>query len=249
MTVTASIALIAVLSYAFLNAVGPSLNGERLMATIIDQLSSTYQNSTFWSNANSAFHENGWTMYYYAGSTLSDNIDFYRSLPQRGFRIIILRAHTALQKETGTLAIFTSEEWDDGKASTAYLTDAMNDRIARVRVTVNSTAYFGITPNFISAMNGDFRNTIIIMMGCDGLTNTKMAEAFINKGAKAYIGWTGPVSSDHTDAATQRLLEHLIFQNQNISTAINETLAEVGDDPVYESTLSYYPFEVSEYRV
>jgi hypothetical protein len=79
------------------------------------------------------------------------------------------------------------------------------------------------------------------MMGCDGLTNTKMAEAFIERGAMAYIGWTGPVSADHTDTATQQLMKHLISENKTIATAITETLNEVGKDPAYGSTMSYYP--------
>jgi hypothetical protein len=188
-------------------------------------------------------------MYYYAGSLSSVDVTFYRLLPQQAFKIIIIRSHTAMQNSTGTLAIFTSEQWDDEKVSATYLTDALNDRIARVRVTPNSTAYFGITPNFVKAMNGNFQDAIIIMMGCQSLTNTKMAEAFIEKGAKAYIGWTGLVSADHTDAATQQLLKHLIVEKKTIATAITEVLTEVGEDPTYGSTMSFYPTQAGEYRL
>jgi hypothetical protein len=173
---------------------------------------------------------------------------FYRSLPQRTFNIVVIRSHTAMESSTGTLAIFTSEQWDYEKASTTYLADALNDRIARVRVTLNSTAYFGVTPNFIKAMNGNFQDAIIVMMGCESLANSNMAEAFIEKGAKAYIGWTGLVSADHTDAATQQLLKHLITEKKTIATAVTEISTEVGNDPTYGSTMSYYPPQAGEYK-
>lgn len=241
---------LTILVYVGLSVRQSSLDqGETVKAAVIDQLGPSHPNDTFRFTANSMFHGNGWLMYYYAGSLSFNDLTFCRSLPELGFKIIIMRAHTAMENSTGTLAIFTSEQWDDEKASTTYLTDALNDRIARVRVTPNSTAYFGITPNFVKAMNGNFQDAIIIMMGCESLANTKMAEAFIEKGARAYIGWTGLVSADHTDAATQQLLKHLITEKKTIATAIAETFAEVGDDLTYGSAMSYYPTQVGGYRL
>jgi hypothetical protein len=240
----------SIVAYALITKNTPNpFHPQTLKAAIIDQLSLTYPNNTFWQTANTLFYNAGWRMYYYAGGALSDTVDFYRNLPQQGFKIIILRVHTALNPETGTLAIFTSEEWDDTKATTTYLTDILNDRLAKVAITENATPYFGLTPNFIKAMNGNFQNAIIIAMGCDTLTNTKMAQAFIEKGAKAYIGWTGPVSAPHTDTATQQLLTHLITEQKTINQAIQETINEVGEDPTYKSTLSYYPTEAANQKI
>lgn len=241
----------SVVAYALITKNTPTnpFQPQTLKAAIIDQLSLTYPNNTFWQTANTLFYNAGWRMYYYAGGAISDTVDFYRNLPQQGFKIIILRVHTALNPETGTLALFTSEKWDDAKATTTYLTDILNDRLAKVSITENSTAYFGLTPNFIETMNGNFQDVIIIAMGCDTLTNTKMAQAFTEKGAKAYIGWTGPVSAPHTDAATQQLLTHLITEQKTIAQAIQETINEVGTDPTYKSTLSYYPIEAANQKI
>jgi hypothetical protein len=227
--------------YVALNVGQPSSHLEGSTGVLIDQLSSSYPNSTFWLTINSLFHESGLQLTYYQGSEFSDTVEFYKTLPQRGFRIIILRAHTAMDPETQTLALFTSEVWDNNKASTTYLADALTSRIARVRVTENSTPYFGITPDFVRAMSGNFQGAIIVMMGCDGLKNSKMAQAFIEKGAKAYVGWNGPVSTDHTDTATQLLLTRLITEKENIGNAVAETMNEVGKDPTYESIMVYYP--------
>jgi hypothetical protein len=247
-----AVAIVSAL-YSFSKRGQPDSNPTELSsAAIIDQLSSSFPNSTFWNTANIMFRENAWSMHYYSGGISVDTVNFYRSLPQYGFKIIILRVHAALNPETGTLAIFTGEEWDDRKVWTDYLSDfdplnPSNNRLAKVRITENSTAYFGITPNFVKAMKGNFQNTTIIMMGCDGLTNTRMAEAFIEKGARAYVAWTGPISAGHTDTATQNLLEHLITENRTIAMAVAETIGEVGKDPAYGSILSYYPSEAGEY--
>ena len=45
------------------------------------------------------------------------------------------------------------------------------------------------------------------MMGCDGLRSQVTAEAFLDKGASAFVSWSTRVSADHTDGATRRLLE------------------------------------------
>jgi hypothetical protein len=196
------------------------------------------------------FNQSGWRMYYYGAA--SDSVNFYRTLPERGFKIIILRVHAALNPETGTLALFTSEKWDDLKATTDYITDfdmvnPLNNKLAKVRLNETSQEYFGLTPSFVKGMQGDFHDAVIIMMGCDTLANTKMAQAFIQKGAKAYIGWTGPVSAPHTDSAAQQLLKHLVSEEKNIGTAVKETLDEVGNDPDFGSTISYYPLEADQY--
>jgi hypothetical protein len=64
-------------------------------------------------------------------------------------------------------------------------------------------------------MNDKFQNTAIIMIGCEGLNNTKTAEALIKRGAKVYIGWNGDVSASHRNKATTQLLTHLT-QNQTV---------------------------------
>jgi hypothetical protein len=240
------------IAYAVLNT-GPLATDQKInsKAAIIDQLMWSFPNTTFWFSANDMFNQSGWAMYYYGAA--SDTVDFYRTLPEKGFKIIILRVHAALNPGTGTLAFFTSEKWDDLKATTDYITDfdlvnPLNNKLAKVRLNETSEAYFGLTPNFVKDMDGDFQDSIIIMMGCDSLANTKMAQAFIQKGAKAYVGWTGPVSAQHTDTATQQLLKHLVSEKKTLGTAVAETLSEVGNDPDFGSTIAYYPQEAEQYK-
>jgi hypothetical protein len=147
---------------------------------IIQSLSAP--NQTFIQTATNTLEKAGYTVDYYPSEEV--NVELYRSLPTRGYDLIVLRVHSALKNASDPpLCLFTSQPY-----SNEYLLEQLTDRIGRVSFIVDKPPfYFGILPNFIrSSMNGRFENTIIIMMGCNGLTFTKMAEALIEKGAKAY---------------------------------------------------------------
>lgn len=233
------LALVCVYIYLFQDSDFSS--GEGIEVAIIDQLSITCPNTTFWHTARSIFKEEGLRTFYVQGGF--DTVDFYRRLPRRGFQFIILRAHSAVSLESGDLVLFTNEEWSNSKASTTYLADIMADRLAMVRVEEGSQEYFGILPNFVRAMSGNFGDTIIVMMGCDTLVNPSMAEAFIQKGAKLCIGWTGPVSTEHTDVSIIHLLKHLITEKETVWEAVSKTMEEVGEDPDWGGSLAWYPPE------
>ena len=126
-------------------------------------------------------------------------------------------------------------------STTSYVWEQLNDHVWMVsNHEGNPPLYFGISPSFVkSCMNGKFSETVVIAMGCDTLKFSDMAEAFIEKGAKAYIGWTGPVSASHTDQAIARFLRHLIIEKLTIKKAVTETRNEVDPDPESGSILRY----------
>ena len=114
----------------------------------------------------------------------------------------------------------------------------------------NHPVYFAITPEFVkSSMEGRFDNTVIIMMGCEGLVYTPMAEAFIGRGTLAYIGWNDVVTIDYVDNATLHLLKCLIAEKKTIWDAVWDTREEIGPDPSYSANLVFYPVEVRGYTV
>jgi len=165
-----------------------------------------------------------------------------------------LRAHSALVKSSiPPLGLYTSEI-----NSTTKYTKEQDTRQLRVGslpydVFKDNRTYFAVTPEFITrSMKGRFDNTIIIMMGCHGmrfylggnLRYRDMADAFIEKGAKVYISWSGSVLGAHTDKATTRLLQNLIAKRQTIGEAVVNTNKEVGFDPRHRSLLDFWPYEV-----
>jgi len=81
------------------------------------------------------------------------------------------------------------------------------------------------------------------MMGCDGLATETIAEALVERGAKAVVSWNGLVSAEHTDAAAEQLLRYLVTEKLTLGEAVEKTAADVGPDPVYGSVLRLYPPE------
>ncbi len=211
-------------------------------AAIVDQLSLTQPNPEFVSSARSLLAEAGYLVDYFAGEQVT--VDLYRSLPQRDYDMIILRVHAGIttevdassgeRTETEYVSLFTGEPHTPGK----YPDEELN-RLGRARYYEDADPLFGIGPDFITdSMEGRFDDTLIIMMGCDGLRSQRTAQAFLDKGAQAFVSWTQPVSASHTDATTQRLLERLLIEGQPTSEAVRQTAAEVGPDPAYEGCRS-----------
>jgi len=238
---------IIILSIAFICSLQHSPTNQttnqtfQLKAAIVDQGSlspAAGPNPVFIEIATNILEQAGYIVDYYPSEEV--NVEFYRNLPTRGYGLIILRVHSALFEEgQPPVALFSSEIYSEDK----YVYEQLTEQISIARFTRHEEQkYFGVAPRFVkSSMNGRFQNTTIIMMGCNGLTYTYMAQAFIEKGAKVYISWNGSVSASHTDQATTQLLKHLITEKQTIKQAVTETMNEVGPDPESGSVLRDYP--------
>lgn len=223
-------------------------------AAIVDQLSLTFPNQTFIATASAILKQAGYTVDYYPGERVT--VEFYRNLPTRGYDVVILRVHslgvhssaTEVYETERPVALFTSESY----STTKYVYEQLTDQLVEVafsREEVNQGC-FGITPRFVArSMNGRFQNTVVIMMGCEGLDNPLMAKAFVEKGVRVYTGWLQPVSASHTDSATTQLLQHLFTERLTLEQAFRETFKEVGLDPTYRSLLTFYPLELGEQTV
>jgi len=205
----------------------------QLQAGIIDQAVIVEGfNPDFANPVTNILEEAGYIVDYYKGEEVT--VEFYKNLPKYGYSIIIIRTHS---RPTG---ICTGEQYE----KTKHVSEQLNGQLIQIFVTTES--YFGITATFVeNSMRGKFRNSTILMMGCDGLSETTMAEAFVERGAKVYIGWRQSVLANHTDLTTELLLKHLITERKTIEQAVTETMKEVGLYPV----LAYYPPEAEEMTV
>lgn len=220
-------------------------------AAIIDHLSLSQPNPTFVENTTAILEEAGYDVHYCKGEEVT--VDFYRNLPSQGFSLIIFRVHstgasTVEEVKLDWIVFFTSEPYSNLKYLYPEQTNA--ELVYVMFEAEGSPKYFGITPLFVkNRMNGNFNETAIIMMGCDGLKYYSMAEAFEQRGARVYIGWTGPIMADHTDTATIYLLKHLLLERITIAEAIIETREEVGPDPIFESQIMFYPITCTQYKI
>jgi hypothetical protein len=214
----------------------------RPRAAIVDHLSLTEPDPAFTEAATDLLEQAGYAVDYFPGEEVT--VEFYRQLPTWGHELIILRVHSAQgrvgDQPANWVTLFTVDPYDQ----TSYRSDQTKQRLSKVSYFKGGPAYFGVMPSFIkSSAKGDFQGATIIIMGCDGLATDSMAEAFVEKGAKAVVAWDGLVSSEHTDTATERLLQHLLIDGLTLQQAVSQTMAEVGPDPSNDSVLRLYPPE------
>jgi len=219
-------------------------------AAIVDHLSLTYPNQTFIETATTILEQAGYQVDYYPGEQVT--VEFYRNIPTHNYGLIILRVHSTAAQETESgmaetsVTLFTSKIY----SQTEYVYEQLTDQIVPVTYKSRETYYFGIKPEFITrSMKERFQDTIIVMMGCEGLRNTIMARTFIDKGAKVYISWNGAVLASYTDQATTHLLQHFLIEKRTLKEAVQQTFKDVGADPAYNSLLIYYPLEAGNYTI
>lgn len=207
-----------------------------LKAAIVDQLGKEFPNQDFTEDGYAAniLERDGFNVSYHRSETI--NVAFYKELAKYNYGIILLRSHSATREDKTIVDFFTCEGYNANK----YHFEQDNDRLTKGYYSWKPDEYyFAIAPKFIENLEGFFPKSIVIAMGCYSMseTYTEMAEAFIKKGATAYIGWTGPVQPSHTDNETVRLLRKLLIENELLRKAVDS----VESDPDWGSRMEYYP--------
>ncbi|MEM3641345.1 MAG: hypothetical protein QXH37_05450 [Candidatus Bathyarchaeia archaeon] len=238
-----SIIIIGLLFYQF--SMHNSETEFPLEAAIIDQigenLPSSPESARWFNETVTQILENaGFNVSYHKSESIT--VDFYKGLAKYGYGIIVLRAHAAMRKGETEIDFFTSEKFREH----SYVDERNNGLITVGSYSWTTDEFFTITPKFIESLEGSFPNSIIVAMGCHSLNQscTEMAQAFINKGAKAYIGWTSDVSMSHSDNSTVCFLRYLLEENMTVKDAIGK----ITRDPLYLGRLSYYPSEIGDYQ-
>jgi len=246
-TIAIAIVIAVFFAYSLFHSSNPTSDGQIYSnkAALVDQLSISERtsNETFRQECLSILGACGFDVTYYPGEDVT--VDFFRTLPTRDYSLIVFRVHAAVIKDTTWVGMFTSELYNESK----YTDWLRSNHLAFAKIFEGNETYFGITPLFVQYIDGKmigrFKNTTIIMMGCDGLKYTTMAEAFRSRGAKVYISWNGTVSVSHTDQSTILLLQNLLDKKETIKTAVEG----ISPDPKFEGKLDYYPDNAWDYVV
>jgi len=240
----------------------PNTSTETPKAAIIDQLYSLQPNQAFISDATKKLEDYGIEVDIYRGDDVT--VDFYKKLPSYNYALIVFRAHSAvhgyemvsLQPRSGSLSgegetikrtcLFTNERYSQMK----HVAEQLSDQLAIARIDENHPLVFGIGDKFVTqSMEGEFDNTVIIMMGCSCLYLDDLAQAFINKGASTYLGWNATVDLDYVDKATAYLIGQLCVEKVTIGKAVTSTMNVIGPDPKHKARLKYYPSQSGSHTV
>lgn len=192
-----------------------------LKAAIVDQLEEHFQNATFKETVTRILTDAGFNVTYYESKAVS--IGFYEELAKQNYGIIILRAHSALRNDSSTVDLFTSERFSNQSYQQMWSKGFLSEGKYLFEPDSSNT-YFAVTSKFIENLDGRFPRSIVIAMGCWSLKlgTDQLAQAFIDKGAEAYIGWSNLVLPKDTDQETATLLEKLVQQDKPLGLAVSE---------------------------
>ncbi len=176
------------------------------------------------------------------------SVDLYRRLPSLGYRLIILRVHTAAYYRDGRpvhVALGTGEPFVPHR----YVELQLSRKIGALVLLTSDDRYFAVPPEFIeSEMEGDFGGAIIVIAGCKGLVTNVTARALVDRGASVVIGWDEDVSAHHTDRATVMLVR-LLAEGRTVEEAVSEVMRVLGPDPQYGARLRWYPQSAGDVRL
>jgi hypothetical protein len=151
------------------------------------------------------------------------------------YRVVVLRVHSTCND--GMVWFFTGERYSPDK----YVLEQLADEVHKAKPSLEAEYVFAVGSDFVRHFMDRFSGALVVLMGCDGLTGTDLAEAFMKEGASAYVSWDGPVSLKHTDEAFLCLLEAMTVQRLTLGEAVGYTNDLVGADPDYNSTIAFYP--------
>jgi hypothetical protein len=214
--------------------------GSLAKAAIVDHLSISMPNPAFVKECTDILRGAGFGVDYYKGEQVT--VEFYRNLPTLGYKLIVLRVHSAYIQKYLSLAMFTAEPYSKQR----YVYEQLRNRVASGFIEPyhkGDPKHLVITDKFVRfSMKGSFDDTVIVMMGCSGIKKCA-ATAFLQKGASAYVGWNGAVSARHTDRAIIQFLKYALIERQTIARAVAQAMADVGREPQYDSTLLFWPIE------
>jgi hypothetical protein len=217
------------------------LGGAGHRAVLIDTLSQTDPDPFFITNVTQTLSSAGYSVDYYGPSQVT--VDLFRNLPLMGYSMLIFRTHTA----TGPMAppgqnIVTHQPYTSSQYSLEQLANLVTEALVRP-----GDKFFAITPSFITgepAGVGGFQGALIIQMGCSTLqARPDLATAFFERGASAFVGWNGVVSSYYTDVRTESFLSSLMH-GKTLPQAVASASAP---DPDWGGQLTYLdPSSVSQ---
>lgn len=210
---------------------------------IMDPLSITNPFSKNMDNAAQTLKDHGYGIAYIPPNPpYNVEHDIFRDLPQSDAEIIIIRAHSSDVTFSGNVVVnneiglFMSQEY----IPSLYVEEQRANEIFPARFNDGRPGvYFSFGSKFVEdVMRGKFDDgTKIIVMGCNSLGNTTLADAFFEKGIDTYFGWKGSVTAEHTDKATEALINHLIVDGMDSKQAVEATNQEIGPDPYFGGRL------------
>jgi hypothetical protein len=218
---------------------------DELKCLIVDHLYNLQPNPDFIDYVTKEFEKVGFTVDVYQGDNIT--VDFYRQLPSHGYKLVLFRVHGGLlENETGMedkVWLFTNEPYSRMR----YYIMQLRDQVASASTSLDSETVFAISSKFVTdCMRYNFDDTVILNMACAAFYSDDLADAFMERGSSAYLGWDVSVGLSYVEKATMTLVEKLCTEEMTIAQAVTATMEENGPDPYNNAFLNYLSPEYAD---
>ena len=243
-------------------------NQEIPKAAIIDQLYSDIPNEDFHEKAIEYLEGAGYRVDIFTTNNVTVNL--YKNLPEKNYKIVVIRSYGVSEKENDSVSIFTGEKYQEDK----YVTEQLFGQLKKgkplrelvgisaqnnstVFWSINSSEFFGtatkngtklaaheyfvITPKFVKdSMNGRFQETIFLLAGSYTLENDSMAKSLVDRGASIVLGWDNEITNFDGDKIMLGLLEKILKENVKVKNAIEQIEQEFNSQDRFKNTTLKY---------
>jgi len=143
--------------------------------------------------------------------------------------------------------VFDNRTWlftGEGYSESGHVMDQVRGVVHIARCSSTSELLFAVGPEFIHEYWRNLDGCVILLMGCESMDDTGLADVMVSRGASAVVGWKGLVSIDESDIVSLRLLEALIS-----GSSVGETVELVDDEFGLWGRLVFHPAEAYGFRL
>jgi hypothetical protein len=214
-------------------------------AAILDQLQSEIPNESFHKKVTEYLQGAGYQVDYYPTEEIT--VGLYKQLPSLDYDFIVIRSHSLGDGAVEPSAsLFTGEKYTDHK----YIKEQFLGYVGRGIPILNqelshtggiqahrNNTYFVVGSKMVDElMVGNFKNTTIVLAGCETMEKSRLADSFLNKGASNVIGWNGLVDARNNDGIVLEVLKRTLVDGYEINQSVDSVMEQVKGKLIYENT-------------
>ena len=202
-------------------------------AVVVDALSADGSNGSFAEGVRGVLEGEGFRVDVFSGSVVT--VDFLKGLPG-GYGVVLSRMHSAVAAN-GEVYLFTGENYSGEK----YVDERGFGLVRQCFPDEDNESVFGVNWGFVERlMAGRFNGSVVVAMGCDSGVDEALAGEFLGQGARAFVGWSGPVLLLHSDEAVLALVKSVWVDKLSVEAAVDKVNALVGSDPTSGAVLKCF---------
>ena len=221
------------------------MNSGNPRAVIIDQLDEEIPNKEFQKSVTEILKNTGYDVDLY--TTEQVTVDFYKNLPSMKYDLIVIRSHSlgdGYIEESSSL--FTGERYSDHKYIKEQFLGYVGRAVPLLLTVVNqggglenfrNDTFFTVGAKMIDGlMVGEFDNSTIILGGCETMQETRLADAFLRRGASEVVGWTGLIDSKNNDRIMTEIIKQTTENHLKMEDTVDYVNKSIKGRLFYEET-------------